>query len=158
MKLSPSLLTSTLAAVAVTAVSANAQLSFTSSATLGTGQQPDTVAFGDFDQDCDQDLAVTSDNLDKIEIWSNDGAGNFTFSFSILTGSNTGAAALEAEDFDGDGRCDLAVSLHNANAVAVYRNLGGGVFSLTSSVAVGLDPANMDAGDVDGDGDVDLAT
>jgi len=137
-----------------------AQISFDPASTLATGQRPDAVAFGDFDLDGDQDLAVTTGpqggNLDAVEIYANNGSGTYAFSFSVLIG-NGGPGALVARDFDADGETDLAVALHNSNAVMMLINNGGAGFS-TTTTGVGVDPRAIGAGDVDGDGDMDVVT
>lgn len=142
---------------------ASAQITFQPGSTLPTGQRPDAVAFGDFDLDGDQDLAVTTGpqgagNLDAVEIYSNDGSGNYTFLTSILTGNNTGPGAIVSSDFSGDGAADLAVALHNSNSVLMLTNNGAGGFTPTGTTGVGNDPRALGTGDVDADGDTDVVS
>lgn len=155
-------LTSLTTSVLLLGATASAQISFNSAGALATGQRPDSAAFGDFDGDGDQDLAVTSGpqggNLDAVEIWSNDGAGNFTQSAVILTGSNSGPSGLVATDLTGDGRPEIVVALHNQSSVLTLVNDGFGVFTPGGSVATGSDPRHLAAGDVDGDGDTDVVS
>ncbi|MCB9914699.1 MAG: VCBS repeat-containing protein [Planctomycetes bacterium] len=136
---------------------AAAQVDLLPGASLLTGQRPSATAFGDFDLDGDQDLAVTTDNLDKVEIWSNDGLGGFTQTAVIFTGAGTGADALVAGDFNADGQVDLAVCLKNVNQVRVLANAGG-AFTAAQTMTVGASPEGIAAGDLDGDGDLDLVT
>ena len=136
---------------------AMAQIDMAPGNTLSTGLRPSDTAFADFDLDGDQDLAVTSDNLDKVEIWSNDGQGSFTLTAQVFTGSGTSADALVAGDFNADGQMDLAVCLKNVNQVALLSN-SGGVLGISQTMTVGVSPEAIDAGDLDGDGDMDLVT
>lgn len=129
---------------------------FAPASPLATGQRPSGVAFGDFDADGDIDLAVTSDNLDKIEIFSNN-AGALILSATYFTDSASGADDLIASDIDADGDTDLVVVLKNINSVQVFSNTAG-LFTAGGIVAVGAEPVDLSVGDLDGDGDDDFAT
>lgn len=135
-----------------------AQIGFAPAVSIPTGLRPNGVAVGDFDGDGDRDVAVTTDQPDKVEIQLNDGAGGFVPGQVLLLGAGVGAAGLAAGDFDGDGDVDLAVSLHNQNSVRLLLNAGNAIFALGGSAAVGTDPRELRAGDVDADGDLDLVT
>lgn len=150
-----------LAAFLFCSANAVAQIPFNPGSTVPTGQRPDAVAFGDFDLDGDQDLAVTTGpqgtgGLDRIEIYNNNGAFNFSLAYSILV-PNAGPGGLVARDFDNNGQMDLAVALHNSSSVAMLMNAGG-VLQNTGSTGVGFDPRSLGAGDVDGDGDTDVVS
>jgi hypothetical protein len=142
-----------IAAVGSAAVAAP---TFSPATAVPTGQRPAGVAFADFDGDGDTDLAVTSDNLDKIEIYSNT-AGSLALSATYFTGAGTGADDLIASDVDGDGDADLVVVLKNTNSVQVYSNTAG-LFTAGASTLVGAEPIDLSIGDVDGDGDDDFVT
>src|SRR5262249_8339390 len=60
--------------------------------------------------------------------------------------------ALVAKEFDGDGRCDLAVAARYANQVTMLRGQGDGTFQLGDSFAVGSQPTALVVGDFNGDG------
>lgn len=130
--------------------------SFAPATSLLTGQRPSGVAMADFDGDGDIDLAVTSDNLDKIEVFSNTN-GSLALLATYFTGAGTGADDLAASDIDGDGDTDLVVVLKNINSVRTYINTGG-VFAPGATVSVGAEPVDLTWGDIDGDGDDDFAT
>jgi len=59
------------------------------------------------------------------------------------------------EDFDGDGRPDLA-TLDETGSAALRRGTGGGAFAPPEAVAVRLGAVQVLAGDFDRDGHVDL--
>ena len=154
-----------LAALCGAGAVATAQISFQPSvAEPLQGLRPDWIASGDFDNDGDRDLAVSTGQLsgaggpDWVEILVNNGQGNFGPGQQIVIGNNVSTAALVAANFDGDADIDLAVSLHDTGVVQMLIN-NGGTFSLGSSVQTGgSEPRHMAGGDVDNDGDIDLVT
>jgi len=137
---------------------AAAQFSFDTPVNLGTGQRPDDVAAGDFDGDGDLDLAVTTDgngNQDLIELYFNDGLGNYSPGGAVFLPNSSSPGDLEAADLDGDGDIDLAVVLRDFNQVQSVIN-NGGSFSTGATVAVGINAGGMSQRDMEGDGDIDL--
>jgi len=73
----------------------------------------------------------------------------------IALGSNGGD--LAAADFDGDGRCDLAVALSSPDRVSIFRGGAGGSFPLASNTPLPSYPIAVAAGDLNADGSTDLA-
>ncbi len=83
-----------------------------------------TAAFGDIDNDADQDLLVVNVKADN-EIYLNDGKGNFTRSFdynSLISKNITGTAAFG--DFDFDGYTDLYATNIEEPKAYFYKSLG----------------------------------
>jgi len=148
--------TSFLAGVSVTG-SALAQMSFDPAVSFGVGNQPDSVAAGDYDGDGDADLAVTTDNPDKIDLLLNNGDGTYAAGGSVILPNSSSPGELIAADLDGDGDVDLAVVLRDFQQVMTVVNTGGGTFSLGATAPVGDRAIGMTAADHDGDGDIDLA-
>ena len=134
-----------------------AQFTFDPVVNTALANRPDGVAAGDWDGDGDRDLAITSDDLDRINIYFNSGTGVFGAPVILLTGAGTGAGFVRAADLDGDTDLDLAVALQNANSVFIALNNGAGTFTSGGTFAVGLDPRGLVAGNWDGDADIDLA-
>lgn len=108
--------------------SASAQ-QFTTSATLA-------CAFGDVDGDGDQDLVLGNDgalNGDQLEVWLNNGAGNFTQTAQSSTAMRT--VGLSFGDLDGDGDLDLYAA--NFGSDKLFFNDGSGNFTESNQTLSG---------------------
>lgn len=82
-------------------------------------------AWGDIDNDGDQDLIVTNDQNGPKFLYINDGTGNFiknTFESLTARAGNTFGAALS--DIDRDGDLDLFIANHNNEENFFYTNNG----------------------------------
>jgi len=64
---------------------------------------------------------------------------------------------VAADDFNGDGKLDLAVTIQGTNSVAILLGNGNGTFAAPVSYAVGTVPFVVATGDFNGDGKRDLA-
>ena len=79
---------------------------------FAVGTDPAGLAAGDLDRDGLDDIAVANEGSDDLTILTDDGFGGFGATASSPVALDDGAepAALVAEDFDLDGRPDLAVA------------------------------------------------
>ncbi len=77
----------------------------------------------DWDADLDLDLAVANPNAGagEVAILENDSTGKFTF--KNTNGSQTGASALVAGDWNADDALDLAVANSGGNNVKTLENV-----------------------------------
>jgi hypothetical protein len=154
----PSIRILSLGAIALASASVlRADIGISSSVPIPAGPNPSGSAIGDLTGDGLADIATTVDGPDRVVLLVGDGAGGFVSGPTILLGANAGAGDLVAFDGDGDGDLDLAVCLKNQSAVAILRNLGGGVFVAWATVPTGSECVGPTAGDFDLDGDLDLA-
>lgn len=150
--------TLTVALGAALCAPAYGQFTFDPAVNIAAGERPDGAAAADFNGDGNIDLAITSDNPDKISIMLGNGSGGFSAGPVILTGAGTGAGSIVAGLLDGDADVDLAVVLKNVNSVRIYLNNGTGSFTAGATVGVGAEPVRMVGARLDANGSLDLAT
>ncbi|MFQ5494392.1 MAG: FG-GAP-like repeat-containing protein, partial [Phycisphaerae bacterium] len=125
------------------------------------GRSPQSVEAADLDRDGDLDLAVVAGGDSVVEVFLNDGAGNFTLNSSIPVGDAT--LRLTVTDIDGDLDLDLVV-LNNVGpggplsppSLSVIANNGDGTFAPAIDVPIGTAPLDLATGDFDGDGQPDV--
>ena len=96
------------------------------------GVRDGTIAWGDYDNDGDLDLAIAgvTDQGSVCKVYCND-SGTFVDSGASLVGGK-----LAWADYDNDGDLDLAVA--HVNAVKIYRNDGPGNANTPPAVPTGL--------------------
>jgi hypothetical protein len=121
---------------------------------LGQGGSgwPGYVAWGDFDNDGDLDVAVTAPGLANTYLYRNDGGGGFTLVNTNLPSALYGT--LEWGDYNHDGWLDLLIA---GSALVVARNNGDGTFTTVANITDGLFGAAFATWvDYDNDGDLDI--
>jgi enediyne biosynthesis protein E4 len=135
-------------------------------AVIGKGMSAVTL---DIEADGWPDLYVTNDSLPSVLLRN---TGKRTFEdIGLLAGvalpghgRPVSAMGVDAADYDGDGRPDLAVTALAGETFPLYRNEGGGAFR-DAGVSSGLGALTVRRsgwgivfGDFDNDGEVDLFT
>lgn len=130
---------------------------FSSSGAGIPGVNNGSLAWGDYDNDGDLDLAIAgwTGSVRITRIYRNDG-GTFVDSGVAMTGVNYGQIAWA--DYDNDGDLDLAVCgwAGGVTRVAtVYRNQAGSFVDAAVGIP-GVQYAALGWGDYDNDGDFDL--
>lgn len=113
------------------------------------------VAWADYDNDGDLDLAVVGNYAAKIYQNNN---GTFTdLRINTITGVTYGAVAWG--DYDNDGHPDLAIAGQDYGGVyraLIYHNDGGGKFTDIKAQLTGVSWAYLAWADYDNDGDLDI--
>jgi hypothetical protein len=122
---------------------------------LATPPAPSQGIVLDLDGDGRIDVATSSES-GTLSYRLADGAGGFAPRVDLpLAGP---AASVAGGDLTGDGKPELVAALPSQNAVAVLRNVGGGLFQPLATLPVGTGPRHVTLADLDMDGRLDIAT
>ena len=114
---------------------------------------PREVAVGDLNHDGAADVVLT---LDTAALWLASGDGNSLLTPLPAISLPAPAQNVAVADLNHDGRDDIVVTLPTLNAVAYFRNQGGGLFTSTAVHTVTASPTHLSVGDVSGDGIPDV--
>jgi hypothetical protein len=131
---------------------------FANQAVYAVGANPTYINTGDFNTDGNTDLVVTNsaDNTISILLGSENGNGEFSEATTFAVGNYPNA--ISVNDFNSDGKPDLAVANLNDSTVSILLNDGRGDFSNVTSFNVRSNPKSIDVGDFNNDGKIDLVT
>ena len=111
-----------------------------------------TVTIADVNGDGKMDLVVAAGS---VHVLLGTGSGAFGSPSAFSAGFDPSFVAVE--DFDRDGKADIAVVTPWDGVLILLRGLGGGSFLASDEIRVGQDPRQLAVGDYDGDGDRDIA-
>jgi hypothetical protein len=142
----------------------NADGTFDTQKTLDAGQRPFQVIAADFNNDDDQDLAVTNVGDGTVFVFL--GKGDWTFENRLNSTFGNGAPItstatdfLAAGDLDRDGRLDLVVNNQAENQIVTLIGNGIGRFAKRDDVTFTSTSAGPIAlADFTGDRNLDVAT
>ncbi len=126
---------------------------------FAVGSFPVSLALGDFNGDGIQDLAVSNFTDSTVTVLLGNGAGGFAAAAGSPFTTGTNPAGIVVDDFNGDGKQDLAVANYTSSNVTVLLGNGSGGFTAAtnSPFAVGTNPPSLVVDDFNGDGVPDLA-
>jgi hypothetical protein len=129
----------------------------------GVQRVPRGGTAGDFNNDNNLDLAITSDTFgNSIIILLGDGMGNFSLAPGSPFAVTLFPSDIVSADFNADGKLDLATSNVNGTsggtngAVRVMFGLGTGAFGNAQDYTMRNTPIAIAAGDLNGDSKPDL--
>ena len=119
---------------------------------------PVAVTVGDLNHDGNKDLVVVNEDGDSVSILL--GTGNLTFTAANPATTSVGGLPESAaiDDFNGDGKLDIATSASLDDKVAVLAGNGDGTFVPAQSFDVASGPFGMVTADFNGDHKPDLAS
>ena len=157
-------------------VVSNSSLNFTNSAIPASTAtiKPESIATSDFNHDGLADLVITdisTNNDPRARIFLGNGSGGFTAGGTQAVGDQP--SSITANDFDGDGKNDVAVANYASGTISLLRGDGLGnlltgttldagtpyavVIGGTSTNTGDSQPRIIVSGDFNGDGKADLA-
>jgi hypothetical protein len=120
---------------------------------MGTASASPNEA-GDFNNDGEIDLVVTTAHDNETRVFLGNGQGNLTNMTVYNTGSNTRAVAVF--DFEGDGDDDILTANRNGSDMSLLTNDGTGVFSLSNMNPTGNGESALAVADANNDGNWDI--
>lgn len=130
---------------------------------VNAGMGPYAQALGDFNRDGKLDIAIIdfgnlSGNHGSVYVLLGKGDGTFQPALLVNAGDSSAAfpTAIVANDFNGDGKVDLAVTTSDSNLSVLLGN-GDGTFQAPVFYPGGATPTSIAAGDLRNSGKVDLA-
>ena len=109
----------------------NGSGSFTQYDTIGTAYTQNLHIY-DFNGDNRPDILIDVTNTtNRLQLWLNDGTGDFTFSTDLGITGSYGTQDAAVGDLNGDGDLDVFVVNGNGNGDQVYLGNGDGTFTNT---------------------------
>lgn len=134
----------------------NLTVQFTNAADVSTGDAPQSVAIGDFNNDGNQDLVVANRFSNNASIRLGNGLGGFYGTTDVSVPASAWSVAIG--DFNNDGNQDFACAT-SAFPASVSIRLGDGLrgFVAAADVSPAHNPYNIAVGDFNNDGNQDLA-
>jgi len=143
----------------VSSLLGNGDGTFGSKMGFSDGQYPYSLVVGDLNGDGKPDVVLSGpDNGSAFNIWVQLGNGDGTFGGRRSYNTGGDPYGIVMDDFNSDGRPDLAVVHQLSNNIGVLLNTGSGRFGIWHEFGTGINPRSLTAGDLNGDGKVDIAT
>lgn len=130
-------------------------MTFLKALNFAAGVNPRSLALGDFNGDGNLDAAVgTTSATGTAQLAILLGKGDGTFGAPLFLATASQAVNIEAFDFNGDGKTDLAIS---SGDLSYFVGNGDGTFQAEVHFPGGPAPAGLAVADFNGDGRPDLA-
>lgn len=119
------------------------------------GQNPTSIATGDFNNDGKPDLAVVNYYSANVSILLGNGAGSFAPAVNYSVGSNP--YSIATGDFNNDGVLDLVVVNTGSGSISILLGIGDGTFAPAVAYTDSDAPQSVIVGDFNRDGNADVA-
>jgi Ca2+-binding RTX toxin-like protein len=124
---------------------------------FATGAFCRAVTVGDFNGDGNADLAAANADSNNFSLLLGDGRGSFAEKIDFAVSDTNEVASIQAQDLNGDGFLDLALSGWAGNAM-VFLGDGTGDFSNEITLPIASGSSSLAIADVNADGKPDLVT
>jgi len=114
---------------------------------VSVGNNPRSVAVGDFNGDGKQDMAVTNTNNGTVSIRLGNGLGGFSGNTNVVVGSSPESVAVG--DFNGDGKQDIVTADYfdpNSSSISIRLGAEGGTNTWLGLSTDWNSPSNWSAG------------
>ncbi len=123
------------------------------------GIDPIAVATGDFNGDGNEDVVAAVSYNDYVSVMLGNGDGTFgpVQRYLVGRGGDVWPWFVVVDDFNGDGKADIASADYCSCTVSVLLGNGDGTFAAAKLFDIGGCPSCLATGDFDGDGRRDLA-
>ena len=126
----------------------------------GYGSGPVSIAAADFNDDSLLDIVVINSGTDNIGIFYQQDNRSFAPMVTYLSENGYELVATTANDFNNDGKMDIAVVNCNVDSVGIFLGYGNGSFAkqMTYSTGYGTRPSWVAFGDFNNDRYLDMAS
>ena len=130
---------------------------FEPSTAYSVGGQCYVVGVGDLNGDGKLDLATANYSSNNVSVLLGTGTGTFQPAVDYPIGSPSfNPDHIVVDDFNGDGKLDLATSNYSSNNVSLLFGDGSGTFQTTELFDVARNPQAVIVSDINSDGHLDL--
>jgi hypothetical protein len=121
---------------------------------FATGDEPLSVAVGDFNDDGSQDLVTANYSANSVSVLPGDGRGGFGPATDLTTGG--GPRSVVVVDLNTDGNADLVTANYSAGGISVLLGDGSGGFGARADFATFPWPWSLAVGDFNSDSKTDV--
>src|SRR5215510_11042985 len=118
----------------------NGDGTFQAAVNFGAGNNPSSIAVGDFNGDGVQDLTVAHGFFGSNSVSVLLGNGDGTFQEGVNYGTGFAPSFVAVADFNGDGVQDLAVANEGSDNLSVLLGNGDGTFQAAVNFGAGIFP------------------
>ena len=104
------------------------------------GQNPKSIAIGDFNKDNRLDIVVANGNSNSIGVLLGYASESIEQKTTLITGKDVRPQSFAIRDFDNDDRMDIAVANSASNTVGIF--FGYNNYSFTPQLTYGTGPGS----------------